>query len=47
MTNFTSVANGVTTSGDYLSFFTNNYTDSPYIVSVTLQAIPLNSGWSF
>ena len=34
--NFIIPVNGLTTSGDYLSIFTLNYNDSPYIVMVTL-----------
>ena len=37
--NFPTVVNGVITSADYLSIFTKDYKDSPYIVSVTLTAI--------
>ena len=36
--NFPTIVNGETTSGDYLSLLTKNYTDSPYIVSVALTA---------
>ena len=36
ITNFITVVNGATTSDDYLSVFTMNYSDSPYIVSVSL-----------
>ena len=39
MTNFPNVVNGETTSSDYLSIFTANYNDSPYIVRVTLTVI--------
>ena len=37
MNNFTNVVNGATTSGDYLSIYTANYKNSPYIVNVTLR----------
>ena len=39
ITNFASAVKGTTTSGDYLSIFTSNYFDSPYIVSVTLTVM--------
>ena len=34
ITNFPNPVNGATTSGDYLSIFTTNYRDSPYIVNI-------------
>ena len=36
--NFSTPINGATTSDDYLSIFTTNYEDSPYIVNVILRA---------
>ena len=36
ITNLTTAVNGATTFGDYLSIFTTNYKDSPYIVNITL-----------
>ena len=36
ITNFATIFNGATTSGDNLSIFTTSYNDSPYVVSVTL-----------
>ena len=35
ITNLTTPVNGATTFRDYLSIFTTNYKDSPYIVNVT------------
>ena len=39
MTNFVTPINGATTSGDFLSLFTSDYSDSPYNVTVVLTAI--------
>jgi hypothetical protein len=36
--NFPTPINGATTSGDYLSVFTTNYKNSPYVISVVLTA---------
>ena len=36
ISNFPNPVNGVTTSGDYLSVFTTNYNNSPYIMNVKL-----------
>ncbi len=36
--NFPIAVNGATTSGDYLSFSTSNYKDSPYTVKISLTA---------
>ena len=36
ITNFSTPVNGAITSGDYLSIFTTNYKDSPYIVNVVI-----------
>ena len=36
--NFPTIVNGETTSGDYLSIFTTNYRDSPYIFNLALAA---------
>ncbi len=38
MTNFATLVNGASTSGDYLSIFTKNYENSPYLVTVILTA---------
>jgi hypothetical protein len=38
ITSFPTPVNGVTTSGDYLSVFTTNYKDSPYVINVVLTA---------
>ena len=38
MSNFPNPVNGVTTSGDYLSVFTANYKNSPYVINVALTA---------
>ena len=38
ITNFPNAVNGATTSGDYLSIFTINFKDSPYIFKVILTA---------
>jgi hypothetical protein len=38
MTNFATPVNGATTSGDYLSIFTTDYSNSPYIVAIELTA---------
>ncbi len=38
ISNFLNPVNGVTTSEDYLSVFTTNYKDSPYIINVALTA---------
>ena len=38
MTNFAIPVNGATTSKDYLSIFTTDYTNSPYNVTVVLTA---------
>ena len=37
ITNFVTAVNGGTTSDDYLSITTNNYKDSPYIATVTIN----------
>jgi hypothetical protein len=38
MTNFTTPVNGTTTSGDYLSIFTTDYSNSPYNATIVLTA---------
>ncbi len=38
MTNFATPVNGATTSGDYLSIFTTDYSNSPYNVTIVLTA---------
>ena len=38
MTNLSTLKNGATTSGDYLSIFTTDYNNSPYNVTVVLTA---------
>ncbi len=38
ISNFPSVLNGVTTSADYLSVFTQSYSDSAYVMSFTITA---------
>ena len=38
ITSLPTPVNGVTTSGDYLSVFTTNYKDSPYVINVVLTA---------
>jgi hypothetical protein len=38
ITNFPTPINGATTSGDYLSIFTTNYKNSPYVINVVLTA---------
>ena len=38
ITNFPTPINGATTSGDYLSVFTTNYKNSPYVINVVLTA---------
>ena len=38
MTNFVTPVNGATTSKDYMSIFTTDYTNSPYNVTVVLTA---------
>jgi hypothetical protein len=38
MTNFVKPINGATTSGDYLSIFTTDYSNSPYNVTIELTA---------
>jgi hypothetical protein len=38
LTNFATPINGVTASGDYLSIFTTDYSDSPYYVTIVLTA---------
>ncbi len=40
LANFPTPVNGDNTYGDYLSVFTTNYSDSPYIVNVSLTASP-------
>ena len=37
MTNFATPVNGATTSGDYLSIFTTDYSNSPYNVTIVLM----------
>ena len=37
MTNLAIPVNGATTSGDYLSIFTTDYKNSPYVVNVVLM----------
>jgi len=34
ITNFPTPVNGATTSGDYLSVFTTNYKNSPYLINL-------------
>ena len=38
ITNFAKIVNGASTSGDYLTIFTKNYGNSPYLVTVILTA---------
>ena len=38
LTNFVRPVNGATTSKDYMSIFTTDYTNSPYNVTVVLTA---------
>jgi hypothetical protein len=38
ITNFPTPINGPTTSGDYLSVYTTNYKNSPYVINVVLTA---------
>jgi hypothetical protein len=41
------VVNGLTTTGDYISIFTANFKDSPYIVNVKLTVTHLDFEWIF
>ena len=38
ITDYPTLVNGVTTSGDYLSIFTTNYKNSPYVIDVIIAA---------
>ena len=38
ITDFPTPINGATTSGDYLSVFTTNYKNSPYLINVEFTA---------
>ena len=38
ITDFPTLVNWVTTSGDYLSIFTTNYKNSPYVIDVIIAA---------
>ncbi len=38
ITNFPTPVNGATSSEDYLSIFTTNYKNSPYVINVVVTA---------
>ncbi len=48
ISDFPSVVNGPTTSGDYLSVYTQSYSDSAYVMNFTITAVtPYNRMSSF